>query len=94
MKKERPIVPGSVVRSKAGRDEGRYFIVLSIEDGEFARVADGDLRKAEKPKRKRIKHLYVTEELASSLQEKLTAGERVENHELRACLATFKPKEG
>ena len=94
MKKERPIVPGAVVRSKAGRDEGRYFIVLSLDGDEFAYVADGDLRKVEKPKRKRVKHLYVTEELVTSLQEKLMAGERVENHELRACLATFKPKEG
>ena len=94
MKKERPITPGCVVRSKAGRDEGRRFIVLSLDGEEFAYVADGDLRKVEKPKLKRIKHLYVTEELVSSLQSKLLAGERVENHELRACLATFKPKEG
>ena len=69
-------------------------MVLSLQGEEFAFVADGDLRKVEKPKLKRIKHLYVTEELVSSLQSKLLAGERVENHELRACLATFKPKEG
>ena len=94
MKKERPIGPGVVVRSKAGRDEGRYFAVLSLDGEEFAYVADGDLRKTEKPKRKRMKHLYVTEELVTSLQEKLMAGQQVENHELRACLATFKPKEG
>ena len=94
MKKERPIGPGVVVRSKAGRDEGRYFAVLSLDGEEFAYVADGDLRKTEKPKRKRIKHLYVTEELISSLQSKLKAGEKVENHEVRACLEAFKQKEG
>ncbi len=86
MKKERPITPGCVVRSKAGRDEGRYFIVLSLDGEEFAYVADGDLRKVEKPKRKRVKHLYVTEELVSSLQSKLLTGERVENHEIRKSL--------
>ena len=94
MKKERPIEAGVIVRSKAGRDEGRYFVVISKENDEFVKVADGDLRKADKPKLKRVKHLYVTEELESSLQEKLMAGQRVENHELRACLARFKPKEG
>ena len=41
---------------------------------------------AEKPKRKRVKHLYVTEELVSSLQSKLLTGERVENHEIRKSL--------
>ena len=94
MKKDRPIEAGVVVRSKAGRDEGRHFIVLSVESEEFVKVADSDLRKVEKQKLKRVKHLYVTEELESSLQKKLLAGERVENHELRACLARFKPKEG
>ncbi len=94
MKKERPIAPGAVVRSKAGRDEGRYFIALSLSGEEFAYVADGDLRKAEKPKLKRIKHLYVTDELVSSLQKKLMAGEPVENHELRTSLEAFKQKEG
>ena len=94
MKKDRPIEAGVVVRSKAGRDEGRHFIVLSIESEEFVKVADGDLRKVEKPKLKRIKHLYVTDELVSSLQKKLMAGERVENHELRKSLEAFKQKEG
>lgn len=93
MKKERPIVAGCVVKSKAGRDEGRYFIVLSLQGEEFAYIADGDLRKVEKPKLKRTKHLYVTEKLESSLQSKLMAGEHVENHELRACLIAFKQKE-
>ena len=94
MKKERPITPGCVVRSKAGRDEGRRFIVLSLDGEEFAYVADGDLRKVEKPKRKRVKHLYVTEELVSSLQSKLLTGERVEDHEVRSSLEAFKQKEG
>ena len=86
MRKERPIVPGRVVRSKAGRDEGRLFIVLSLDGEEFAYIADGDLRKVEKPKRKRVKHLYVTEELISSLQSKLLTGAAVENHEIRKSL--------
>ena len=94
MKKERPIEAGVVVRSKAGRDEGRHFIVLSIESEEFVKVADGDLRKVEKPKLKRVKHLYVTEELVYSLQSKLMAGESVENHVIRKSLETFKQKEG
>ena len=94
MKKDRPIVPGCVVRSKAGRDEGRMFVVLSLDGEEFAFIADGDLRKVEKPKRKRVKHLYVTEELISSLQSKLQTGEPVENYQVRASLEQFQQKEG
>ena len=56
------IVKGSAAVSKAGRDKGRWFAVLSIEDG-FANIADGDLRKLEKPKRKKLKHLGASAHL-------------------------------
>ena len=93
MKKEWPVIPGRIVRSKAGRDEGKYFIVIALEGDEFALVADGDRRGMEKPKRKRVKHLFVTEETISGLQGRLEAGEAVENHELRDWLKAFRQKE-
>ena len=49
----------SVLLSKAGRDRGRFFAALKVE-GEYALIADGDLRKIERPKRKNLKHLGVT----------------------------------
>lgn len=53
------IIVGSAVRSKAGRDKNRFFAVLSL-DRDYADIADGDLRKLEKPKRKKLKHLAAT----------------------------------
>ena len=61
------IVVRSVVCSKAGRDKGRFFAVLSLED-DFAYIADGDLRKLEKPKRKKLKHLAPTKTVFSENQ--------------------------
>ena len=59
------IVIGSVVRSKAGHDKGDLFLVVDMSDG-YAYVSDGKLRRVEKPKKKKIKHLqgthYVTKE--------------------------------
>ena len=92
MKREWPIAQGRVVRSKAGRDEGRYFVVTKLE-GDFAYVADGDTHKIETPKKKRIRHLFVTEEIISSLQGRLEAGEQVENFELRNALRAYRQKE-
>ena len=56
------IKPGDIVRSKAGRDKDRYFIVIRCEDV-FAYVCDGDLRKTDKPKKKKIKHVNKTNTL-------------------------------
>ena len=50
---------GQVVLSKAGKDRGSFYAIV-LEEEEFAFIADGRLRKVEKPKRKRKKHLSFT----------------------------------
>ena len=50
---------GQVVLSKAGKDSGSFYAIIA-EEGDFAYIADGRLRKVDKPKRKRIKHLAPT----------------------------------
>ncbi|MBQ8952500.1 MAG: KOW domain-containing RNA-binding protein [Clostridia bacterium] len=93
MKREWKIETGRIVRSKAGRDEGKYFVVIALDGTEFALIADGERRGIEKPKRKRVKHLFVTEETISGLQSRLEAGEAVENHELRKWLSAYRQRE-
>ena len=58
--KDRTIERGRVVRSKAGRDKGRYLVVYSYEGGDRALVVDGRTRKLNAPKRKNLLHLEVT----------------------------------
>ena len=53
------IEKGSVVRSIAGHDADRFYVVLEME-GDFAFIADGKEPKLEKPNRKRKKHLRGT----------------------------------
>lgn len=54
------IVKGVVVKAVAGRDAGRYFVVQKSEKG-FVWISDGKTRKLEKPKKKNIKHLQITD---------------------------------
>ena len=55
---------GSIVRSIAGHDKGDLQLVVGLDNG-YAYVADGKLRKVEKPKKKKLKHLqgsnYLTD---------------------------------
>jgi len=46
-------------KSCAGHDKGIWHIVVREEAG-FAYIADGRRRKLDKPKRKNIKHLQIT----------------------------------
>ena len=63
---------GTIVLSKAGRDEGRVFLVVAAPEENFRHVADGKLRPLAKPKRKKLKHLTIlgySEELAELLHQ-------------------------
>lgn len=50
---------GLVVRAKAGRDKGGFFIVIDFNEKE-AFICNGKRRKLNKPKKKNIKHLAMT----------------------------------
>ena len=50
------IAKANIVRSEAGRDKGKLFFVLNV-DGEYLLLADGKERKAERPKRKKQRHV-------------------------------------
>ena len=52
---------GLIVKAIAGRDNGKFFVVIEIEEGsKFCYIADGDERKLASPKRKSLRHLRVT----------------------------------
>ena len=53
------MIPGRVVLSTQGRDEGRYFIILKVIDDNFVLMADGLTRKVDHPKKKKVKHLRM-----------------------------------
>lgn len=80
-----------IVRSVAGRDKGRVFVVLDAED-EYLTLADGKLRRVEKPKRKKKKHTQLIISETSPLQQKILQGEQVFNSEIRKTLSRFAGK--
>lgn len=77
---------GSRVRSKAGRDKGCDFIVMSVQ-GEYVFLADGDTRKVENPKKKKLKHIQASYDVAGDIADKLASGDMAQNHEVRKALA-------
>ena len=81
-----PVEPGSIVRSMAGRDEGRLFMVIQEIDEDFVLVANGRLRGMDRPKKKRRKHLKPTGAMVASAKARLEQGPAIEDHELRAWL--------
>ena len=75
-----------VVVSTAGRDAGTLFYVLEADDT-YLMLADGKGRRIEKPKRKKRKHTSKVLRSETRVAEKLRAGDKVLNSELRRDLA-------
>jgi len=82
-----PIEVGRVVISKAGRDEGRKFIVIREIDTDFVLVSDGALRGKDRPKKKRRKHLLPTRVLVDELRARIDGENPFQDHELRMWIS-------
>ena len=80
------MIPGRVVLSTQGRDEGRYFIVLKVIDENFVLMADGLTRKVDHPKKKKVKHLHLKPILVEVDGAKLPNG-HLQDSDLRKALA-------
>jgi len=79
------IKQGSVVKSIAGHDKDRFYVVVRLE-GDFAFIADGKIRKLEAPKKKRIKHLAPT-------KAEVDLKETATNNKLKNALKEFNSEE-
>ncbi len=80
-----------IARSTAGRDAGKYFVVVKLVDEQYCLISDGKLRKVEKPKKKKMKHLlYITDEKRQILDSR----EPITNKTIRSVLAEIKANKG
>lgn len=82
-----PFDVGRLAVSRQGRDQNRWMVVVSRPDEAHALVADGELRKLEKPKKKRLKHLRATPYLAQEIAQALSQGKHLLNSDVRKAIS-------
>ncbi|WP_128426436.1 KOW domain-containing RNA-binding protein [Gudongella oleilytica] len=80
---------GQVVKSRAGRDKGRIFLVYGIADEQYVYIVDGDLRRLDSPKKKKIKHLIVFNTVLPEFKEKIENSVKINNSYIRKILEPF-----
>ena len=85
---------GAVVLSKSGRDSGRYFVVVRIVNDDYVYIVDGELRKLEKPKLKKVKHLKFTGDVLEGIAAKLSEGKQIFDSEIRSAVRKYAEKIG
>lgn len=85
---------GQIVYSKAGRDSGRIFIIIAVSDEkDYVFLADGKLRRVEKAKKKKVKHIEKTDYIDAVIKDKLCNGLKVNNAEVRKAIKRYLQEE-
>lgn len=77
---------GKVAIAKAGRDAGKYFMIVDVVDNNYVYISDGMSRKIEKPKKKKIKHLSLTNIDAGDIKVSLMSKVKVSNPKIKRFL--------
>ena len=77
-----------IVLSLSGRDRGQLMLVVA-EEGEFLLLANGRVRRAESPKRKRRKHVSRQGACDARTRQRLLEAGRLNNSEIRKALAIW-----
>ena len=80
---------GQIVKSKAGRDKGIIFLIHSVLDEQYVFVCDGDLRKLQSPKKKKVKHLVIYNTVFTEFAEKLQKNKNLDDAYIRRLLEPY-----
>ena len=78
-----PMEVGRVVLSRAGRDQGHYFVIVDVIDENYVAIANGCQRKVDNPKKKKIKHLAAQKEIFEEISKKVSEKKRIFDSEVR-----------
>ncbi|WP_026477632.1 KOW domain-containing RNA-binding protein [Alkaliphilus transvaalensis] len=74
---------GQVVKATKGRDQDRVFIVVGKIDDEYVLISDGDLRRIEKPKKKKTKHLAKFNIISHDVKDRIINQKKMNNAFIR-----------
>lgn len=77
---------GQLVVSRAGRDQGKAYVVVEDSGEGFVKVADGTQRRVAHAKRKNLRHLIVHPAVAEEIAEAGVAGGRIADEQVRQAL--------
>lgn len=74
---------GRVVISKAGRDKESMYIVIGTMDEDHLLIANGSARKIELPKKKKLKHVILTDKVNEDIKASLISKDKNTNLKIK-----------
>lgn len=86
----REMAVGRFATSLAGHDVGRCYVIVGITDDGNVLLADGERRKVEKPKVKKLRHISISDMYSRPIAEVLFSGKTVSDAEIRYAVKAWR----
>ncbi len=80
---------GRIAVSTAGRDRKRAFLVVGLSGEGYVLLADGRLRKIDRPKKKKLRHVRLESAVAEDVRSQLSEGIKVQDAQIRKSIASL-----
>jgi large subunit ribosomal protein L14e len=80
---------GQLVIATAGRDTNKKFIITCIIDDQYVYISDGDTRKLEKPKKKKLKHLKLIKSVSDEIAQAIQQEKKITNSVITKCIKSL-----
>lgn len=84
---------GSLVKSTAGRDENKTYLIVKLLKNDFCELVDGNTKTFEKPKKKNKKHLSAVGVKIETVAKKLNDNLKVYDAEVYSAIKKFMESE-
>lgn len=81
------VIIGQLVRSKSGRDKGRWFLVYEVLNDSYLLLVDGEHRNISNPKKKNIIHVQKTNKISHIFAEKVQNRETLQDVDVKKYLS-------
>lgn len=82
---------GMLAYSKAGHDKGNLYVIIKA-DHEYVYLVDGIHKKISNPKKKKIKHIQIINEVPESIESCIHSGKKVTDEDIKRSIKIFLKK--
>lgn len=79
---------GMLAYSKAGHDKGTLYVIIDTSP-EYVYLVDGILKKLDCPKKKRVKHIQIINEIPESITKLVESGKKVTDEDIKRAIKIF-----
>ena len=80
---------GMTATSLAGHDKGKTYVILSVDEN-YVYLVDGSIRTFQNPKKKKLKHVQINQNVVSWIQRLLDDNKKVYDSDIIRALKEYK----